>query len=96
MKVAFKVFDRETAYVFLDPTNAPDEAFIIDFRLDGVPFYDAMNSDKCVWLQKADNSIRVVPRYSYDFSDPMTVEWPIPDCEIVLDKDDVDYKEFYG
>ena len=93
MKVAFELVDRDTAWMFLDPTNAPTEIQIIDFRLDGVAFEDAQDDDKCIWLQSMDNSIRVVPRGSYNFDNPMDKEWPIPSCVIVLDKDDAHYRE---
>lgn len=95
MKVAFLLEDRDTAWVFLDPTNAPDEVQMYEFKLDGVRLDEAEDDDKSVWLS-TDTSIRVVPRDTVDFdkhfNDAAAKEWPIPSCIICLDKDDETYK----
>lgn len=79
------VEDRELAYLFLDPDNAPPEAQPFDLSLaPGVVFSDIEDDEKVVWLA-SDTTLRVVPRASVDFdNDPFDKEFPIPSCVLCL------------
>jgi hypothetical protein len=85
MKTAMTIEDRDTGFLFLDPTNAPPDAVEFDFTLaPGVLFRDVEDDEKVVWLQ-SDKTIRVVPRDSYDHTTAnMDSEWPIPTCLICV------------
>lgn len=89
MKTAMLVEDRDNAYLFLDPTNAPPEASPVEFTLaPGIRFDQIENDDEVVWLSD-DKTIRVVPRETVDFEkDPFDKEWPIPIAVICMTKDD--------
>jgi hypothetical protein len=92
MKVAMLVEDRDSGYLFLDPTQAPDEAEEFEFTLGpGVIWDDIQDDSKVVWMA-TDNTIRVVLR-SMPPQFPDDQEWPIPSCGICLAE--ADYWEMY-
>lgn len=91
MQVAMAVEDRDSGFLFLDPTHAPKGCQLYELSLgDGVLFSDIEDDDKVVWLA-SDTTIRVVLRDSVDFeNDPFDNEWPVPSCTLCLTE--ADYK----
>ena len=91
MKVAMRVEDRDTAYLFLDAANVPEGCQEYELVLNCVAFQEISDDEKCVWLEST-GKLEVVPRDSFDFeNDPMTEHWPIPSPIICLDTNDLGY-----
>jgi hypothetical protein len=78
MKTGLVIHDSDTATLFIDAENLPDEAEIFELVLNGVPFEEIRNEEIYLWLMDtSQNKLQVVERASFDFDTVDEERYPI-------------------
>lgn len=95
-KFKFMVEDRDLAYVFENPAEAPSDTIEYEIFLDGVIRENMYDEDKALWLMKENpNTFRIVPQGTFDYANADYDEtgFPIP---IPVQYNAEEYVELHG
>jgi hypothetical protein len=87
MQIGFLLEDRDTAYVFTDTANMPEDAQLMTLDPCGFSLEEAGDEDRVQWLEMNDNKFRLTLRAEFDYenADYDVTGCPIPSPIVMKD-----------